>query len=66
MFNATFINITVIAWWSVLFHEGNRSARKKNTDLPNLLHNVVSCTPRLSGIRAHNVRGDRHRSRQRK
>jgi hypothetical protein len=66
MFNATFINITVISWWSVLFHEGNRSARKKNTDLPNLLHNVVSCTPCLSGIRAHNVRGDWHRSRQRK
>jgi len=25
-----------------------------------LSHNVVSCTPRLSGIRTHNVNGDRH------
>jgi hypothetical protein len=26
----------------------------------NLSHNVVSCTPRLSGVRTHNVSGDRH------
>jgi hypothetical protein len=25
-----------------------------------LSHNVVSSTPRLSGIRTHNVSGDRH------
>jgi len=25
-----------------------------------LSHNVVSCTPRLSGIRTHNVNGDGH------
>jgi len=25
-----------------------------------LSHNVVLCTPRLSGIRTHNVIGDRH------
>ena len=60
VFNATFINIIVISWRLILFREGNRSARKKNTDLPNLLHNVVLCTPRLSGIRTHNVSGDRH------
>ena len=25
-----------------------------------LSHNVVSSTPRLSGIRTHNISGDRH------
>ena len=37
---------------------------EKTTDLPQvsdtLSHNVVSCTPCLSGIRTHNVSGDRH------
>jgi hypothetical protein len=38
---------------------------EKTTDLPQvtdkvLSHNVVSSTPRLSGIRTHNVSGDRH------
>ena len=60
-FNATFNNITVISWRSVLLAEKT----EKTTDLPqvtdNLLsHNVVSSTPRLSGIRNHNVIGGRH------
>jgi hypothetical protein len=37
---------------------------EKTTDLPQitdtLSHNVVSSTPRLSGIRTHNISGDRH------
>jgi uncharacterized membrane protein len=37
---------------------------KKNIDLvqvtDKLYHNVVSSTPRLNGIRIHNVSGDRH------
>ena len=37
---------------------------EKSTDLPQitdtLSHNVVSSTPRLSGIRTHNISGDRH------
>jgi hypothetical protein len=35
VFNATFNNISVISWWSVLF---------------DLSHTVVSSTPRLSGV----------------
>jgi len=37
---------------------------KKITDLPQVVdklsHNVVSNTPRLSGVRTHNFSGDRH------
>ena len=56
VFNATFNNILVIMWWSVLLVE-------KTTDLLQvrqiLSHNVVSSTSRLSGIQTH-VSGDRH------
>jgi len=34
VFNATFNNISVISWWSVLIGGGNRSTREKTTDLP--------------------------------
>ena len=58
VFNATFNNISVISWLSVLLVE-------KTTDLPQvtekfLSHNVVSSTPRLSGIGTRNISGDRH------
>ena len=43
---------------------GNRSTRENHRTATNhcqtLSHNVVSSTPRLSGIRTHNVSGDRH------
>ena len=58
VFNATFNNISVISWRSVLLV-------KETTDLPqvtdnNLSNNVVLSTPLLSGIRNHNISGDRH------
>ena len=37
---------------------GNRSSCRKS--LTNSITSVVSSTPRLSGIRTHNVSGDRH------
>jgi len=49
-------------WWKPEYPE-------KTTDLPQvtvtshrqtLSHNVVSNTPRLSGVRTHNISGDRH------
>jgi len=64
VFNATFNNISVILWWSVLL--------EKETGVPDenhlpaashwqtLSHNVVSSTPRQGGFRTHNVSGDRH------
>jgi hypothetical protein len=59
VFNATFDNTLVILWRFI--GVGNR--RKQPTcskSLTNLSHNVISSTPRLSGIRTH-VSGDRHR-----
>jgi hypothetical protein len=68
VFNATFNNIqqqnSVISWQSVLL--------VKETDVPQenhrpaashwqtLSHNLVSSTPCLSGVRTHNVSGNRH------
>jgi hypothetical protein len=61
--NATVSNISVISWRSVLLVE--------ETGVPGINHwpaachwqtlsyNVLSCAPRLSGIRTHNVSGDR-------
>ena len=48
---------------AVCFIDGGN--QEKTTDLPQvtdklLSHNVVSSIPRLSGIRIHNVIGDRH------
>jgi hypothetical protein len=53
IFKATFNNISVVSWRSVLLVE--------ETGVPGetFLHNVVSSTPRLSGIRTHNLSGDR-------
>ena len=63
VFNATFNNISGISWRSVLLveetgvpGENHRPARVWQT----LSHKFVSSTPRLSGIRTHNVCGDRH------
>ena len=56
VFNATFSNISVISWRKAEY-------LKKTTNMPQvtdklLSHNVVSSTPRLSGILTHNVSGD--------
>jgi hypothetical protein len=50
VFNATFNNISVILWRSVLLVE--------ETVVPG--ENVVSSTPRMNRIQTHNVSGDRH------
>jgi hypothetical protein len=64
VFNATFNNISVISWGSVLLVEETRvpgeNHRPAASHCQTLSHNVVSSTPRLSGIRTHNVSGDRH------
>jgi uncharacterized DUF497 family protein len=64
VFNATFNNISVISWRSVLLVEEIRVPGENHWpaagDWQTLSHTVVSSTPRLSGIRTHNVSGDRH------
>jgi len=50
MFNATFNNISVISWWSVLFVEETgvpgENHRPVRSHWQTLSHNVVSSTPR--------------------
>ena len=56
VFNVTFNNISVISWRSVLLVEEIGVHGEKPPSWQTLSHNVVSSTPRLSGIRTHNVR----------
>ena len=59
MFNVTFNNISVISWQSVLLVEETgvpgENHRHVASDRQTLSHNVVSSTPRLSGVRTHNL-----------
>jgi len=52
VFNATFNNISVILWQSVLL--------VNETGVPRENHKVLSSTPRLNGIRTRNFSGDKH------
>jgi hypothetical protein len=62
--NATFNNISVILWRSVLLMEETGVPWENHwpaaSHLQILSHNVVSSTPRLSGIRTHNFSANRH------
>ena len=62
--NATFNSISVIPWWSVLLVEETEIPGENHRPVAShsqtLSHNVVSSTPRLSGIRTQNISGDRH------
>jgi len=64
VFNATFNNISVVSWQSVLLAEETRVPAEYHQPAAShwqtLSHNVVLSTPRMSGVRTHNVRGDRH------
>ena len=61
MFNATFNNISVISWWSVLLVEQTRVLGENHRPVWQashwqiLSHNVVSSTPTLNGMQSHNV-----------
>ena len=52
------------SWWSVLLVEETRGLGENHRPVAShrqtLSHNVVSSTPRLTGIRTHSVSGDRH------
>jgi len=64
VFNATFNNISVISWRSVLLMEETRVPRENHRPVVShcqtLSHNVISSTPCLSRNQTHNVSGDRH------
>ena len=63
-FTATFNNISAISWCSVLLVEKTGVPGENHRPVASLWqtlsHTVVSSTPRLGGIRNHNVSGDRH------
>ena len=63
MFNATFNNISVMSWQSVLLVKETgvprENQRPATSHWQTLSHNVVSSTCRLTGIRTHNISGDR-------
>jgi len=65
LFNAAFNNISVISWRSVLLVDETGVPGENHRPVAShghtLSHNVVSSTPRLNGIRTHNISGDRHR-----
>ena len=64
VFNATFINISVISWQAVLLVEETGVPGENHWPVASywqtLSHNVILSTLRLGGIRSHNVNGDRH------
>ena len=64
VFNATFNNISVISWQSVLLVEGTGVPGENHwptaSHWDTLSHNVVSSTPRYSEVWIHNVSGDKH------
>jgi hypothetical protein len=61
VFNATFNNISVILWQSVLFvEETGENHWPVASHWQTLSRNVVSSTPHLGRIQTRNVSGDRH------
>jgi len=64
VFNATFNNISVISWLSVLLVEETgvpgENHKPAACHFQTLLYNIVSSTRHMSGIRTHNASGDRH------
>jgi hypothetical protein len=64
VFNATLNSISDILWWSVLLVEETKVPGENHQPVAShwqiLSHNVVSSITCLSGIRTHNVSGDRH------
>ena len=65
VFNATFNNISVISWWSVLWLVEETGGPRENhrpvgSLWQTLQHNIVSSTPRHEGDSNSQFNSDRH------
>ena len=65
VFNATFNNISVISWWSLLLVEETRVPEDKTIDLPQVtdkLYHIMLSRVHLAinGVQTYNFSGDRH------
>ena len=63
LFNATFNNILVISWWSVLLVEETRKSGGKTTDLPQTtdkLHYIMLYRVHLAMIGIRTLHCDMH------
>ena len=62
VFKATFNNISVILWWSVLLVEETALPGENHwsAEFTDKLSHIILSTPHLSKIQTHYVSGNRH------
>jgi hypothetical protein len=60
VFNATFNDISVISWWSVLLVEETRVPEENHPLVTDKLYQIMLYRVHFAMIQTHNFSGDRH------